>query len=110
MVTAPLADGFSTDDGVPPPVAAEPQTKLGRYFSRIAIVFPNFPHVLAILISCLGLFALAAYMAERRTKEIGIRKVLGADTFNIALLLAKNFMLLIILAYLAFVAAVLITS
>jgi hypothetical protein len=47
MVTRPSASGLSTDDGLPSPLAAELQTKLGRYFNRVAVVFPNFPHVLA---------------------------------------------------------------
>jgi predicted permease len=51
--------------------------------------------VLAIFISCLGLFGLAAYTAERRTKEIGIRKVLGASTQGLATLLSKDFLLLV---------------
>jgi predicted permease len=51
--------------------------------------------VLAIFISCLGLFGLAAYTAERRTKEIGIRKVLGANIQGLAGLLSKEFLELI---------------
>ncbi len=51
--------------------------------------------ILAILISCLGLFGLAAYTAERRTKEIGIRKVLGASTQGLAALLSKDFLQLV---------------
>ena len=50
---------------------------------------------LAIIISCLGLFGLAAYTAERRTKEIGIRKVLGATTAALAGLLSKDFLQLV---------------
>jgi len=50
---------------------------------------------LAIVISCLGLFGLAAYTAERRTKEIGIRKVLGASISGIAGLLSKDFLKLV---------------
>ncbi len=50
---------------------------------------------LAIIISCLGLFGLAAYTAERRTKEIGIRKVLGASVSGIATLLSKDFLKLV---------------
>ncbi|MES2730759.1 MAG: ABC transporter permease [Bacteroidota bacterium] len=54
--------------------------------------------VLAICISCLGLFGLAAFTAERRTKEIGIRKVLGASVTSIVALLSKDFLKLIALA------------
>jgi len=46
---------------------------------------------LAIFISCLGLFGLASYMAERRTKEIGIRKVLGASVSSVIFMLSKDF-------------------
>ena len=46
---------------------------------------------LAIFISCLGIFGLSAYSAERRTKEIGVRKVLGASVSNLTLLLSKDF-------------------
>ncbi len=51
--------------------------------------------ILAIFISCLGLFGLAAYTAERRTKEIGIRKVLGASASNLAGLLSVDFLKLV---------------
>jgi len=54
--------------------------------------------VLTIFISCLGLFGLAAYMAENRSKEIGIRKVLGASVMNIMQLLTKEFVALVIVA------------
>jgi ABC-type antimicrobial peptide transport system permease subunit len=53
---------------------------------------------LAILISCLGLFGLAAYTAERRTKEIGIRKLLGASAPGLATMVAKEFIQLVALA------------
>jgi ABC-type antimicrobial peptide transport system permease subunit len=59
-------------------------SKLSRIFS-----------VLAIIISCLGLFGLAAYTAERRTKEIGIRKVLGASVQRITTLLSMDFLKLV---------------
>ncbi|WP_242917183.1 ABC transporter permease [Pontibacter liquoris] len=52
----------------------------------------------AIFVACLGLFGLAAYAAERRKKEIGIRKVLGADTSAIVALLSKEFLKLVLVA------------
>lgn len=54
---------------------------------------------LAILISCLGLFGLAAYMAESRIKEIGIRKVLGASVAGITALLSKDFVRLVVISF-----------
>ncbi len=54
--------------------------------------------VLAIVISCLGLFGLSAYTAEKRTREIGIRKVLGASTSGLAGLLSKEFIILVIIS------------
>ncbi|MVM33468.1 FtsX-like permease family protein [Spirosoma sp. HMF4905] len=54
--------------------------------------------LLAIFISCLGLFGLASFMAEQRTKEIGIRKVLGASVANVWGLLSKDFVLLVIIS------------
>lgn len=56
--------------------------------------------VMAILIGCMGLFALAAFSAEQRIKEIGIRKVLGASVVNLTALLAKNFLRLVLIAFL----------
>lgn len=56
--------------------------------------------MMAILISCLGLFGLAAFSAEQRRKEIGIRKVLGAGVMNLATLLSKDFLKLVLVAIL----------
>jgi ABC-type antimicrobial peptide transport system permease subunit len=53
---------------------------------------------LAIFISCLGLFGLASFIAEKRTKEIGIRKVLGASLYNLWKMLSKDFVLLVIIS------------
>lgn len=54
--------------------------------------------ILAIFISCLGLFGLASFVAEQRTKEIGVRKVLGASVFNVWGMLSKDFVLLVIIS------------
>jgi len=62
--------------------------------SKVAGTFAT----LAIIISCLGLFGLAAYTAERRTKEIGMRKVLGATVAGIAALLSKDFLKLVLIS------------
>jgi putative ABC transport system permease protein len=62
--------------------------------SKLSRVFAT----LAIIISCLGLFGLAAYTAERRTKEIGIRKVLGASVAGLAGMLSKDFLQLVIVS------------
>jgi ABC-type antimicrobial peptide transport system permease subunit len=55
---------------------------------------------LAIFISCLGLFGLASFVAEQRTKEIGVRKVLGASISQLCLLLSKDFITLVVIALL----------
>ena len=55
--------------------------------------------IIAILISCMGLFALAALTAERRRKEIGIRKVLGASVIDIVLLISKEYIILTLIAF-----------
>jgi len=62
--------------------------------SRIVSYFTT----ISILISCLGLFGLAAFAAQQRTKEIGVRKVLGASVSNIVLLLSKDFLTLVVIA------------
>lgn len=63
--------------------------------SQVVIFFA----VLAILIACLGLFGLASFATEQRIKEIGVRKVLGASVGQVLLLLSKDFVLLIIIAF-----------
>ena len=64
---------------------------------NLATTFMYFT-VLAILIACLGLFGLASYATERRTKEIGVRKVLGSTVSEIILLLSRDFTKLVLLA------------
>jgi ABC-type antimicrobial peptide transport system permease subunit len=54
--------------------------------------------MLAIFISCLGLFGLASYMTEQRTKEIGIRKVLGATVTQLIILLSTDFLKIILVS------------
>ncbi|MCW5911675.1 MAG: ABC transporter permease [Cyclobacteriaceae bacterium] len=61
---------------------------------KLAAVFA----ILAIVISCLGLFGLASFVAEQRTKEIGVRKVLGASVANLWQMLSKEFVILVILS------------
>jgi len=70
-----------------------------RSEQRIGSIFIAFTS-LAIIIACLGLFGLAAYAAEQRTKEIGIRKILGADMPTIVGMLSKDFIKLVIIAIL----------
>ncbi len=63
-----------------------------EHIGKIAAVFAG----LAILISCLGLFGLASFVAEQRIREIGIRKVLGASVFNLWGILSKDFLKLVV--------------
>lgn len=73
-----------------------------RAEERFGKLFFNFA-VLAIFISCLGLLGLASYSTMQRTKEIGIRKVMGASVANILSLLSRDFLLLVVISF--FVAA-----
>jgi ABC-type antimicrobial peptide transport system permease subunit len=66
------------------------EQKMGRLFNVFA--------VLAIIISSLGLYGLSAFMAEQRTKEIGVRKVLGASVSNMVVMLSSKFTKLILVA------------
>jgi putative ABC transport system permease protein len=75
--------------------------EFNRKFTSIQLIgrLANLFSVLAIIISCLGLFGLAAFTAEQRTKEIGIRKVLGATISNVVVLISKDFTILVMLAF-----------
>ena len=64
---------------------------------KMLLIFGYFT-ILTILISCLGLFGLASFTTEQRTKEIGIRKVLGASTYHLTKLISKDFILLVLVA------------
>lgn len=70
---------------------------LYRADQRMGTVFGLFT-ILSIFVACLGLFGLSAYMAERRTKEIGVRKVLGASVKSLVALLSKDFVKLVLIA------------
>ncbi len=70
------------------------QYESDRQFGSIVSLFT----VLAIFIACLGLFGLASFLTTQRTKEIGIRKVLGSSSSNIVLLLSKGFIQLVLVA------------
>ncbi len=121
MILAPSQGriSFKYDAGHTPEVIRELETKwkemapgqpfqysflddqFGRMYEseqRTGTIFTSFS-ILAIFIASLGLFALAAFMTEQRTKEIGIRKVMGATMSNIVYLLLGNFGKLILIAF-----------
>lgn len=87
--TAPFDYKFVDQDYAVKFAAEERISKLAGFFAA-----------LAVFISCLGLFGLATFVAEQRTKEIGIRKVLGASVFNVWRLLSKEFAVLVVISIL----------
>ncbi|MDB5145283.1 MAG: transporter permease [Mucilaginibacter sp.] len=85
--SVPFTYRFADDEYAKKFAAEEKIGRLTKFFSS-----------LAIFISCLGLFGMAMFMAEQRTKEIGVRKVLGATVFTIWRLLSKDFIGLVIIS------------
>jgi putative ABC transport system permease protein len=83
----PISYGFVDQD-------LDAQYRAEQRTGRIILCFS----ILTILVSCLGLFGLAAFTAEARTKEIGVRKVLGASVSSIVALLSKDFLKLVLIA------------
>lgn len=83
----PFVYSFVDDDYA---VKFDAEQRIGKLSSFFA--------VLAIFISCLGLFGMASFMAEQRVKEMGVRKVLGASVFNLWRLMTKDFVLLVLIA------------
>lgn len=85
--SAPFEYGFVSDEFAK---KFESETRI----SKLASIFAG----LAILISCLGLFGLASFIAEQRNKEIGVRKILGASVFTVWRLLTRDFIMLILIS------------
>jgi putative ABC transport system permease protein len=71
--------------------------KLYASEQRVAVLSKYFACI-AVIISCLGLFGLAAFTAQKRQKEIGIRKVIGASVSNVVAMLSKDFLMLVLMA------------
>jgi putative ABC transport system permease protein len=82
-------NGYFLDDNI---------AQFYRQENQLALVYKIFAFI-AIFISCLGLYGLVSFMAVQRTKEVGVRKVLGASVFSIVLLFSKEFMILIAISF-----------
>jgi putative ABC transport system permease protein len=90
-------NAYKTEDAFTYHFVDDSFDKLFKAEDRIASMFGVFTAI-AIFIACLGLFGLVTFTAEQRTKEIGIRKVLGASVSSVVVLLSKNFLKLILIA------------
>jgi ABC-type antimicrobial peptide transport system permease subunit len=82
-------NGFFFDENI---------AKFYQQENQMALVYKIFAGI-AIFISCLGLYGLVSFMAVQRTKEVGVRKVLGASVTSIVLLFSKEFMILIAISF-----------
>jgi putative ABC transport system permease protein len=89
---------FSPDQPVRYTFLDERYAKMYEDVKRVVYIITGFA-ILAIIIACLGLLGLSAFMAEQRTKEIGIRKAMGASVSSITGLMTKNFIVLIGFAF-----------
>ena len=87
VIDTPM-DFYFLDDAI------DKQYRSEQIFQTVFSIFTS----LAMLIACLGLFALAAFTAQQRTKEIGIRKILGATVTGLMALLSKEYLVLVVLA------------
>jgi putative ABC transport system permease protein len=96
--TTKLWKQFSSNEPIEYAFMDEDFDRLFRAEERMSQIFTVFSG-LAIFIACLGLFALAAFTAEQRTKEVGIRKVMGASVGSLALVLSKEFIALVLIAF-----------
>jgi len=90
---------FSPDDPIQFSFVDDQLNQLYQAEENLIILFGYFTFI-TIFIACLGLFGLAAFTAEQRTKEIGIRKVLGSSVLQIVALLSKDFTRLLIISFL----------
>jgi putative ABC transport system permease protein len=87
-------DGFSPNQPIRYTFLDESFAMMYADVQRMGLIFSTFA-LLAIIIACLGLFALSSFMIVQRTKEIGIRKVLGSSISNVVYILSKNFLVLV---------------
>ena len=91
-MTSDIAGSASISPATPPPQKVNMHRQRGGSWALRVLA------ILSIFISCLGLFGLASYSAEKRIKEIGIRKVMGASVQSIVSLLSRHFVRLVLWA------------
>jgi putative ABC transport system permease protein len=90
-------DRFSPNQPIRYTFVDESFARMYADVQRMGLIFSTFA-LLAIIIACLGLFALSSFMIVQRTKEIGIRKVLGASISNVVFILSKDFLILVVVS------------